>query len=123
MNEDRREEAKRIGQLIRAARKRKRLSQYRLNLRLQELGQMHGVGSASQDSIKTEISRWENGWRIPDQRSRRLLGIALDVRPEDLGLPLDPLDDWPSRPVAGGPRPNHQRSAASDPRASTSRVA
>ncbi|MEV6924023.1 helix-turn-helix transcriptional regulator [Dactylosporangium sp. NPDC051485] len=96
MSFERRDRALRIGLLIRAARKRKGWSQYRLNLRLRELGEAYGFGSATYDSIKVEISRWENGHRIPDQRSRRLLALALGVRAEDLGLPLDPLDDWPT---------------------------
>lgn len=96
MNPQRQDQARQIGGLIRAARKRKGWSQYRLNLRLQELCVAYGFGTATYDSIKVEISRWENGHRIPDQRSRRLIALALDVRPEDLGLPLDPLDDWPT---------------------------
>ncbi|MFG2042250.1 helix-turn-helix domain-containing protein [Dactylosporangium sp. NPDC048998] len=96
MKAERRERARRIGRLIAAARKRKGWSQDQLNLRLRQLCVQFGVDPTTYDNVKGKISRWENGKRIPDQHSRRLLALALDVRPETLGLPLDPLDDWPT---------------------------
>ncbi|MGI5238618.1 helix-turn-helix domain-containing protein [Dactylosporangium sp. CA-139066] len=96
MREERRARAKHIGRLIRQARKRKGWSQTRLNHRLRELCEHFGFDPTTFEHVKVKISRWENGKRIPDQRSRRLLALALGVQPESLGLPLDPLDDWPT---------------------------
>ncbi|MEU7868424.1 helix-turn-helix transcriptional regulator [Dactylosporangium sp. NPDC049140] len=86
--------ARRVGHLIREARKRKHWSQDRLNDHIRRVAVLHAKPAASQESLKVMISRWENGKKIPDQYSRRLLSLALDVAPETLGLPLDPLDDW-----------------------------
>ena len=92
----RRPEAVEIGRLIVAARRRKKWSQAKLNNRFRELCVVFGFDPTTYANVKCKISRWENGDRIPDQRTRRLLALALEVRPETLGLPLGPLADWPA---------------------------
>lgn len=91
-----RPEAVEIGQLIAAARTQKGWSQDKLNQRYRALCVVFGVDPTNYGNVKCKISRWENGHRIPDQRARRLLALALEVRPETLGLPLSPLADWPA---------------------------
>jgi len=41
------------------------------------------------ESLKTMISRWENGHRIPDPYNREILCAALGIREADLGLTGD----------------------------------
>jgi transcriptional regulator with XRE-family HTH domain len=80
--------------LIRQARRRRGWSQGRLAQVMLEVGRAHNRAPANATSLKTMLSRWENGKRLPDQFNRRLLSLALRVDPSELRLTLDPFDDW-----------------------------
>jgi hypothetical protein len=76
-------------QVLRHARRRRGWSQPRL------AAEMHRVARACQrvlpgaESLKTMISRWENGHRVPDTYNREVLCVALGIPVSALGLPDD----------------------------------
>ncbi|MBO3736609.1 helix-turn-helix transcriptional regulator [Actinoplanes flavus] len=75
---------------LRRARKwKRRWTQLQLAQRICQIAPAHG-GTAEQHSLKTMISKWENGMKIPSQHNRHLLAVALGVTVEDLGLAHDP---------------------------------
>jgi transcriptional regulator with XRE-family HTH domain len=51
-------------------------------------------GTASLDSLKIMISKWENDRLVPGEYNRRLLAETLGVPVEDLGLTVDPDFVW-----------------------------
>jgi hypothetical protein len=79
--------------VLRRARRRRGWSQPRLAT------EMHRVARACQrvlpgvDSLKTMISRWENGHRVPDTYNREVVCAALGIPVSALGLPDDIDED------------------------------
>ncbi|HVL84211.1 MAG TPA: hypothetical protein VM367_08015 [Pseudonocardia sp.] len=53
---------------------------------LAELVRARGPGAASPASLKTQLSRWENGHVLPDAAHRRLLAELYGCPPAELGL-------------------------------------
>jgi transcriptional regulator with XRE-family HTH domain len=61
-------------------------SQSRLVLELERLGEARGVGVATRASLKTAVSRWENGHVTPDPVYSGLLAEIYATSPAELGL-------------------------------------
>lgn len=78
---------------LRRIRKARVWSHPQLAGRMVLVAKSHG-GSANPQSLKTSLSRWENGSRVADERNRRMLAEALSVDIADLGLTEDPDFDW-----------------------------
>lgn len=64
----------------------------------QEAANALGVSTATASSLKTMLSRWENGHETPDATDRRLLCQVYGQTPEELGFP------GPNSGVAVAPR-------------------
>ncbi|WP_226350098.1 hypothetical protein [Pseudonocardia sp. ICBG601] len=83
------------GAALRAARDRRGWSQSEAARALAELVAGSG-GTARAASLKTQLSRWENGHAVPDAAHRALLAELYDSTPAGLGLAdatgPDPLD-------------------------------
>lgn len=83
------------GAALRAARDRRGWSQSEAARALAELVAGSG-GTARAASLKTQLSRWENGHAVPDAAHRVLLAELYDSTPAGLGLAdatgPDPLD-------------------------------
>jgi transcriptional regulator with XRE-family HTH domain len=71
---------------IKAARQARGWSQSRLVLEIERLARERGIGVASRASLKTAVSRWENGHVVPDELYAGMLAEALGTSPSDLGL-------------------------------------
>lgn len=83
------------GAVIRHARMQRRWGQMRLLHEMRLSARRHGLDLPSDTSLRPMLSRWERGHARPDQINRRLVCEALDLRLEDLGLPVDPDYLWP----------------------------
>jgi transcriptional regulator with XRE-family HTH domain len=77
---------------LRAARAERNWSQSRVIAELQKHARSLGVTLPSPSSLKTELSRWENGHRTPDAFYQRLFAMAYGRSPEDLGIAQDDAD-------------------------------
>lgn len=64
-------------------------SQWQAVTRLEALGLQRGVSVPSRESLKTSLSRWENGHVQPHEPYRSLLIELYGVPAEELGLPVD----------------------------------
>lgn len=80
---------------LRNARSQNGWSQTRAIAELQKHARLLGVTLPAPSSLKTELSRWENGHRTPDAFYQRLFAMAYGRTPEDLGFlqDLDPAGD------------------------------
>lgn len=85
-----------IGAALRQARLAKGWSQDFLARRIAEERQRAGE-TVDQQSVKTQLSRWENGHVEPDRRTRQVLAAVLSTPVEAL-FGIKPVDDLP-RPV------------------------
>lgn len=71
---------------LRDARLRRGWSQKRLVVELQAAAARRGTELPETLVLKTQISRWENGHRVPDEFYRRLLQDAFDLTAPELGF-------------------------------------
>ncbi|ROO52800.1 hypothetical protein EDC02_7744 [Micromonospora sp. Llam0] len=69
-------------------------TQVRLVKAMQDEAARRGMALAKSESLQANLSRWERDRQVPDQLHRRVLGAALDVRVEHLGLDVDPDFPW-----------------------------
>lgn len=74
---------------LRDARLRRGWSQTRLVLELQAAAARRGTELPETSVLKTQISRWENGHRVPDEFYRRLLQDAFGLTAPELGFVSD----------------------------------
>ncbi|MDN5917666.1 MAG: helix-turn-helix domain-containing protein, partial [Pseudonocardia sp.] len=75
--------------LLRAARQDRGWSQAVAARELSALAAHTGVAVAGPASLKTQLSRWENGHAAPEPEYRALLGTLYDRDPAGLGLVAD----------------------------------
>jgi transcriptional regulator with XRE-family HTH domain len=75
-----------MGGELRRARQQCGWSQARLIYALQREARLAGIRIASAASLKTQLSRWENGHCVPDAVYRTLLCQVYGASPVDLGL-------------------------------------
>lgn len=75
--------------VLRQARRGHGWSQLRLLREVQMVGAARGVPVPAASSLESMISRWENGYQVPDRHNRALLCVALGIAVTDLGLPDD----------------------------------
>jgi transcriptional regulator with XRE-family HTH domain len=71
---------------LKAARATKGWSQLRLLVELEKAGQAHRLPMPERASLKTQISRWENGHVTPREPYITLLAEIYQALPGDLGL-------------------------------------
>jgi transcriptional regulator with XRE-family HTH domain len=71
---------------LKAARAAKGWSQLRLLVELEKAGQLHRLPMPERSSLKTQISRWENGHVTPHEPYITLLAEIYQALPADLGL-------------------------------------
>ena len=74
---------------LRDARLRRGWSQTRVIVELQAAAVRRGTELPETSVLKTQISRWENGHRVPDEFYRRLLQDAFDLTAPELGFATD----------------------------------
>jgi len=74
---------------LRDARLRRGWSQTRVIVELQAAAVRRGTELPETSVLKTQISRWENGHRVPDDFYRRLLQDAFDLTAPELGFAAD----------------------------------
>lgn len=74
---------------LKAAREARNWSQLRLLSELVKQGRAHGLSMPSQASLKTAISRWENGHHVPQEPYVALLAEIYGTTPAGLGLVVD----------------------------------
>jgi transcriptional regulator with XRE-family HTH domain len=56
--------------------------------------------------LKTELSRWENGHKVPDEEPyRRLFRMIYGLTNEELGFPTNPRPTMSSLVLPGSPHP------------------
>lgn len=87
---------------LKTARQQRDWSQARLVVELERLGKARGIAVASRSSLKTEISRWENGHVVPDSTYATLLAEIYECETEHLGLEAAAAP-WSPRVVELGP--------------------
>jgi len=71
---------------LKAAREARQWSQLRLLSELRKRGRARGIPMPTQASLKTAISRWENGHHVPQEPYRDLLAEIYETTPSALGL-------------------------------------
>lgn len=71
---------------LKAVRRSRGWSQLRLITELERAGAARGIALSSRASLKTQVSRWENGHVIPDDFYAALLAEVYGSTPDDLGL-------------------------------------
>jgi transcriptional regulator with XRE-family HTH domain len=77
---------------LRAARAARGWSQSQAASELSALARASGAPVAGAASLKTLLSRWENGHAVPDPQYRTLLGELYDRTAEELGIAGPPAD-------------------------------
>lgn len=87
---------------LRAARRAHGWSQSEAATRLAELARARGTPVAGAASLKTQLSRWENGHALPEPQYRDLLGELYARTPAELGLTPGP-GGGADGPAADGP--------------------
>ena len=87
---------------LRDARLDRRWSQSRAIGELQRHARALGVQLPAAASLKTELSRWENGHRTPDAFYQRLFEMAYGRSAEDLGIGQRAPGEVGHRGVVGG---------------------
>ncbi|HEY4420745.1 MAG TPA: helix-turn-helix transcriptional regulator, partial [Pseudonocardia sp.] len=78
---------------LRAARAARGWSQADAAGELAELGRATGTPVAAAASLKTLLSRWENGHALPEPQYRTLLAELYGRTPDDLGIAVAPAAD------------------------------
>jgi transcriptional regulator with XRE-family HTH domain len=81
---------------LRAAREARGWSQTRLVFELRRHATGEGLRLPGPESLKTELSRWENGHKRPDATYRRLFRRIFELTDEDLGFAGDTAVSQPS---------------------------
>src|SRR4051794_11375840 len=89
---------------LKVARKGRGWSQLRLLVELERLAASRGLPVPSRSSLKTEISRWENGHVTPREPYIGLLAEIYQATPPELGLPVTPPQFVPHQGALG---PSH----------------
>jgi transcriptional regulator with XRE-family HTH domain len=84
---------------LRAARTARGWSQSQAARALAALAQERDADVAAPASLKTQLSRWENGHAAPDRTYRELLAELYRRAPADLGLPAAGHDGSPAERV------------------------
>src|SRR6476659_2918325 len=74
---------------IRTARRDRDWSQTRLIAELQRVALRRGIALPSLETLKSRVSRWENGHSVPDEFYRQLLREAFGMDDHELGFSLD----------------------------------
>jgi transcriptional regulator with XRE-family HTH domain len=85
---------------LKYARKARGWSQLRLLVELERFAVTRGLPVPSRSSLKTEISRWENGHVTPSGPYVGLLAEIYELTPRELGLPV--VAPMPFVPKQGG---------------------
>jgi transcriptional regulator with XRE-family HTH domain len=75
-----------MGSRLKQARESRGWSQTRLIQELQRQADVAGFRVASEASLRTQLSRWENGRPVGDEMYRRLFRAIFDMTDESLGL-------------------------------------
>ena len=88
---------------LQAARRARGWSQVRTVSGLMRLAQQKEIPVASAASLKTQLSRWENGHVTPDYY-QALLCELLGATPGELGFGIQELPSGPRRKAATGLR-------------------
>lgn len=83
---------------LRSARIERGWSQARAGAELRALALGHGGPDASAASLKTQLSRWENGHAVPEPEYRALLAELYARAPDELGLLPAGEQEGPSGP-------------------------
>jgi transcriptional regulator with XRE-family HTH domain len=78
---------------LRAARTARGWSQSEAARELVALARAHGAAVAGAASLKTLLSRWENGHAVPEPQYRALLGELYARTPVELGIAGPPADE------------------------------
>lgn len=73
---------------IRTARRDREWSQTRLIAELQRVALRRGIALPSLETLKSRVSRWENGHATPDEFYRQLLREALGMDDRELGFEI-----------------------------------
>jgi len=68
-------------------------SHVQLAQRMRDVAATHG-GTASLQSLKVMISKWEHEHKIPNEYNRHLLAATLEMSVTELGLAEDPDFVW-----------------------------
>ena len=88
---------------LKAVRQARGWSQLRLVSELEGLAQSRHLPVASRASMKTQVSRWENGHVRPDRTYAGLLAEIYGTTPADLDLVDEPGRIWVPPPAVVGP--------------------
>src|SRR5215207_5641175 len=88
----------RVGRELKLLRVARKWSQERLIVELERRAPGVGVYVASRASLRTLVSLWENGRRLPTPDCQRLLAVIHGVRPADL-FPPEPTVLFSAEPV------------------------
>ena len=72
------------------AREERSWSQARLMSELERRGRLAGVPVMSRASLKTALSRWENGHTVPDRQYCRLFREIFGLTDVELGFAIEP---------------------------------
>lgn len=86
---------------LKAARQSRGWSQMRLIAELERVSVARGVSPPTRASLKTQVSRWENGHVEPDEVYSSLLAEVYSTTAADLGLQSEPAL-WLPRPMVDG---------------------
>jgi transcriptional regulator with XRE-family HTH domain len=78
-------------------------SQLRLVTELERASIAHGIRPPTRASLKTQVSRWENGHTDPDDLYSSLLAEVYATTPADLGLLRQQTLWLPQTPAHGRP--------------------
>lgn len=74
---------------LRQARQQRQWSQPQAAVRFVRIAQRLNIAVGGQESVKTALSRWENGKRLPDEANRRVLREMFGLSDTELGLVND----------------------------------
>lgn len=88
---------------LKAVRQARGWSQMRLVAELERVSTARAIQPPTRASLKTQVSRWENGHIEPDDLHSSLLAEIYGTTPADLGLRSQPALWLPKPPVRGQP--------------------
>jgi transcriptional regulator with XRE-family HTH domain len=88
---------------LKAVRQARGWSQLRLITELEQVSAARGIRPPTRASLKTQVSRWENGHVEPDDLYSSLLAEIYATTPVDLGLQAQPALWLPRTPALGQP--------------------
>src|SRR3954451_17240286 len=80
---------------LQAARRAEGWSQARLMMLMKAMAPQANVRLPSDASLKTELSRWENGHKTPEPCYRKLFRIIYGLTDEELGFPTNSASHVP----------------------------